>query len=122
MKNTCLWLLIVALVETTPALAQDTSKLPDRIPSSLMTFFVTSEPIGDGGKLAGLAGADAHCALDEAASRFLQAAAARLGWSARSYHRVLRMARTVADLSQSAAIQVSHLAEAIQYRRVLAAQ
>lgn len=65
---------------------------------------------------------DAHCALDEAASRFLQAAAARLGWSARSYHRVLRMARTVADLSQSAAIQVSHLAEAIQYRRVLAAQ
>ena len=63
---------------------------------------------------------DAHCALDEAASKFLQTAAARLGWSARSYHRVLRMARTVADLSGSAAIHVSHLAEAIQYRRVLA--
>jgi hypothetical protein len=31
------------------------------IPSSLMTFFVTSEPIGDGGNLGGLAGADAHC-------------------------------------------------------------
>jgi hypothetical protein len=35
--------------------------LPDRIPSSLMTFFVTSEPIGNGGNLGGLAGADAHC-------------------------------------------------------------
>lgn len=64
---------------------------------------------------------DTHCALDDAGARFLQAAAARLGWSARSYHRVLRMARTVADLSGSAAIQVAHLAEAIQYRRVLAA-
>lgn len=65
---------------------------------------------------------DEHCALDEAGLRFLQAAAARLGWSARSYHRVLRMARTAADLAQSDAIQVSHLAEAIQYRRVLTAQ
>jgi magnesium chelatase family protein len=64
---------------------------------------------------------DAHCALDDAAVRFLQAAAARLGWSARSYHRVLRMARTVADLAGAASIQTSHLAEAIQYRRVLAA-
>jgi hypothetical protein len=45
------------------AAAQDQGKtpLPDRIPSSLMTFFVTSEPIGDGGNLGGLAGADAHC-------------------------------------------------------------
>ena len=65
---------------------------------------------------------DEHCALDETSLRFLQAAAARLGWSARSYHRVLRMARTAADLAGAATIQVSHLAEAIQYRRVLAAQ
>lgn len=65
---------------------------------------------------------DEHCALDEGAVRFLQAAAARLGWSARSYHRVLRMARTIADLAGGGSIQVSHLAEAVQYRRVLAAQ
>jgi magnesium chelatase family protein len=67
-------------------------------------------------------GIDEHCPLDDAASKFLQTAAARLGWSARSYHRVLRMGRTVADLAGSATIQVEHLGEAIQYRRVLTAQ
>ncbi len=60
-----------------------------------------------------------HCALDAAAAKFLQTAAARLGWSARSFHRVLRMARSVADLAGAANVQVTHLAEAIQYRRVL---
>jgi magnesium chelatase family protein len=67
-------------------------------------------------------GIDRHCALDAAASKFLQSASARLGWSARSFHRVLRIARTVADLDGSSELQVGHLAEAIQYRRVLAAQ
>ncbi|KNZ34061.1 MAG: ATP-dependent protease [Methylibium sp. NZG] len=62
---------------------------------------------------------DRHCALDAAASKFLQAAAARLGWSARSFHRVLRVARSVADLAGSGPITVAHLAEAIQCRRVL---
>ena len=63
-----------------------------------------------------------HCALDEAASRFLATAASRLAWSARSHHRVLRMARTIADLAASTSICNAHLAEAIQYRRVLAAR
>ena len=49
----------------------------------------------------------------------MQAAAARLGWSARGFHRVLRVARSIADLSGGQAIAVAHLAEAIQYRRVL---
>ena len=65
---------------------------------------------------------DDHCTLDEAASRFLATAASRLAWSARSHHRVLRMARTIADLAASTSIQGMHLAEAIQYRRVLAAR
>jgi magnesium chelatase family protein len=62
---------------------------------------------------------EAHCALDAAASEFLQTAAARLGWSARSFHRVLRVARSIADLGAAPAIALPHLAEAIQYRRVL---
>ena len=62
---------------------------------------------------------DLHCALDDASGKFLQAAAARLGWSARGFHRVLRVARTIADLAGSPAIASAHLAEAIQYRRVL---
>ncbi len=60
---------------------------------------------------------DRHCRLAAAAAAFLQAAASRLGWSARSFHRVLRIARTVADLEGSADILVAHLAEAVQYRR-----
>lgn len=62
---------------------------------------------------------DMHCVLDIAASKFLQTAASRLGWSARSFHRVLRIARSVADVEAASTIQVAHLAEAIQYRRVL---
>ncbi|MEY8689392.1 MAG: YifB family Mg chelatase-like AAA ATPase [Leptothrix sp. (in: b-proteobacteria)] len=62
---------------------------------------------------------DTHCACAPAATQFLQAAAGRLGWSSRSFHRVLRVARTVADLAGSAAIEVSHIAEAIQLRRAL---
>ena len=60
MKSTYAWLLIASLAGTGTAFAQQAGTLPDRIPSSLMTFFVTSEPIGDGGNLGGLAGADAH--------------------------------------------------------------
>jgi magnesium chelatase family protein len=49
----------------------------------------------------------------------LHAATVRLGWSMRAYHRVLRVSRTVADLSGAADITTQHVAEAIQYRRAL---
>jgi magnesium chelatase family protein len=62
---------------------------------------------------------DEHCSLDAAATQFLHTAAARLGWSARSFHRVLRVARTIADLASEAQIASVHLAEAIQLRRAL---
>jgi magnesium chelatase family protein len=68
------------------------------------------------GELAGEA-LDRHCRLAPEPSEFLQTAAARLGWSARSFHRVLRVARTVADLEGSAGILVAHVGEAVQYRR-----
>ena len=64
---------------------------------------------------------DRHCALDAAAARLLDAAAARLGWSARGHHRVLRLARTIADLAGSDPLQAAHVAEAIQSRRGLLA-
>jgi magnesium chelatase family protein len=114
-------------VEVPAVAAQTLAAAPDGEPSALIAERVQRAReralSRQGCANAQLGGAlvDEHCALDEAGLRFLQAAAARLGWSARSYHRVLRMARTVADLAGSAGIQVSHLAEAIQYRRVLAA-
>ncbi len=57
-----------------------------------------------------------HCELDAAGHRMLELAGDKLGFSARSYSRILKVARTIADLASSAAIHESHLAEAIQYR------
>jgi magnesium chelatase family protein len=62
---------------------------------------------------------DQHLALEPAGAKFLNTAAARLGWSARSIHRALKVARTIADLAGSPGTQVVHIAEAVQYRRAL---
>jgi magnesium chelatase family protein len=56
------------------------------------------------------------CRIDARGERLLRNAVQRLGLSARAYHRVLRVARTIADLAGSGAILVPHLAEAVQYR------
>ena len=65
---------------------------------------------------------DRYVLLDRPASQFLQVAAARLGWSARSTHRALKVARTIADLAGAEGTEVQHVAEAVQYRRGLMAQ
>ena len=56
------------------------------------------------------------CRLDDAGDALMQAAFARMGLTARSHDRVLRVARTIADLDGAAEIGPAHLAEAIQYR------
>lgn len=69
---------------------------------------------------AALAGAllDEACRLQPPAQRLLDQAVERLRLSARGYHRILRVARTIADLGGSDAIQENHLLEAISYRRM----
>ena len=57
-----------------------------------------------------------YCKLDEGAEALARAAMERLHFSARAFHRTLKLARTIADLATETTIGVAHLAEAVQYR------
>jgi magnesium chelatase family protein len=56
------------------------------------------------------------CTLDETGRALMKTAMSQLNLTARAYHRVLKLARTIADLAGSEAIAPQHLAEALQYR------
>jgi magnesium chelatase family protein len=57
-----------------------------------------------------------HCRIDEASCDLLESAIDKLGLSARAYNRILKIARTIADLDDTSDISVDHIAEAVQYR------
>ncbi|MCK5070389.1 MAG: YifB family Mg chelatase-like AAA ATPase [Desulfocapsa sp.] len=58
-----------------------------------------------------------YCKVDDRAMRLLERSVEKLGLSARGYHRILKIARTIADMDEKPALELSHVAEAIQYRR-----
>ncbi|MBI4986730.1 MAG: YifB family Mg chelatase-like AAA ATPase [Rhodocyclales bacterium] len=60
---------------------------------------------------------DAHCLPDREGAQLLSRAMAQLALSARAYHRILKVARTIADLAGTAEVGAAHVAEAIHYRR-----
>jgi magnesium chelatase family protein len=57
-----------------------------------------------------------QCALDDAGERTLEMAVRKMGLSARAHDRILKVARTIADLGRSEAVSAKHVAEAVQYR------
>ena len=59
-----------------------------------------------------------HCTLDESANALMKRAYEKMGLTARSYTKILRVARTIADMAGSENIEAVHLAEAIQYRTI----
>lgn len=74
---------------------------------------------GKANALLGSAEIDRHCQPDETGTQLLKQAIARLSLSARAYHRVLKVARSVADLAEVEQVRGPHIAEAIHYRRGL---
>ena len=57
-----------------------------------------------------------HCDMGESEAKLLETAMERVALSARAYHRIIKVARTIADLAGEDKITAAHLAEAIQYR------
>ena len=59
-----------------------------------------------------------HCQIDMASRNLLESAIDKLGLSARAFNRILKIARTIADLQAESDLQVDHISEAIQYRNL----
>jgi magnesium chelatase family protein len=100
--------------------AQDTT--PQTAAAAERVHAARARQLARAGKLnSDLTGAEtqAHCKPDRVGRRLIAQARSKLALSARGVHRVMRVARTIADLEGSAALATTHLAEALQLRRAL---
>ena len=115
-------------VEVAPVPFADLRRAADAEPSSAVRARVVAARERQAARVAGEAHAPTcnagltapqvrrHCTLDASGQALLQAALTRLGLSARAHDRILKVARTIADLASEPAIRAEHVAEAIQYR------
>jgi len=101
--------------EAARAMAVELQPVEVRGPENLPKAFATIMA-GKPNALLGTQEIDTHCAVETEAEALARQAIARLALSARAYHRVLRVARTIADLAGRPAITTAHLAETLQYR------
>jgi magnesium chelatase family protein len=108
---------MVCLVELRGAVGEQTSEVARRV---AWVREVQAERLGPRpGRLNAamtLREIERHCGLDPAGKSLLDTAEKELGLAPRAVHAMLRVARTIADLGGSAAIRLSHLAEAIHYQ------
>ncbi|HEY0663395.1 MAG TPA: ATP-dependent protease, partial [Thiobacillaceae bacterium] len=98
-----------------PAASESSTAIKDRVAKARETQMRRQ---GKPNALLGTREIDRHCATDKDGDQLLRHALARLLLSARAYHRVLRVARSIADLAEKSTITAEHIAEAIQYRRL----
>lgn len=98
-----------------PISAESSSDIRSRVARAREAQFARQ---GKANALLGTREIDRHCGTDREGDQLLRHALARLLLSARAYHRVLRVARSIADLSGVGTIAAGHIAEAIQYRRL----
>jgi magnesium chelatase family protein len=82
-------------------------------------FDIQQQRQGKSNQLMGTREIERHCKLDKESKAMLRHSMLKFNWSARAYHRVLRVARTVADLDRAKSIAYKHVGEAVQYRRGL---
>jgi len=113
------------MVELPPLSAAEMQNRNEAEPSELVRLRVAAaravqiERQGRPNAALGAREIEAYCALDQPARELLKLAIVRLNLSGRSYHRVLRVARSIADLAAAPGIASAHIAEAVHYRRGL---